>query len=209
MKVIASSPAGSLLCGEATLKIRRSTFIGYVTYCPSVDDVRALLAERCAIHSRATHNCWAYIVGYSGEDIHCSDAGEPSGSAGRPILNVLRSKDLTNVHAVVTRYYGGVKLGVRGLMDAYGEAVAAALETVSLKEYEREVSYSVVLDYPLLDTFLHAVHEFGCVEVSSDYGAAVSLIFKLAATREGEFEAYLATLKASRGLTYESLGDVK
>lgn len=208
LKVISSSCSGSLLSGEATLKVRRSTFIGYVAYCSSVDHVRELLAKRWDVHPRSTHNCWAYIVGYSGESTHCSDAGEPSGSAGRPILNVLRSREITNIHAVVTRYYGGVKLGVRGLMDAYSQAVEAALETVSLKEYVREVSYSVTLDYPLLNTFMHCSREFGCKEVSSEYGAAVSLILNLPATREVEFKAYLATLKASSSLSYESLGDV-
>ena len=103
---------------EASLKIRRSTFIGYVVSVSSIESAKKAISERASTHNRATHNCWAYILGYEGETVHSSDAGEPSGSAGRPILNALKSSALTNVAAVVTRYYGGVKLGIRGLIEA-------------------------------------------------------------------------------------------
>lgn len=189
--------------GETTLKIRRSTFTGWVSYCSSVGEMKALLSQREELHSRATHNCWAYIVGDSGETSHYSDCGEPSGSAGRPMYNSLLSNNLTNVVAVVTRYYGGVKLGVRGLIDAYGEAVDAALAATTVKKFVIYRHYKITIPYPVLDTFWFTAKKHECEEVSADYGASVSLEVQLPVSNFESFELYLTTLKASSDVNYQ------
>ena len=136
-----------------------------------------------------------------------SDAGEPSGSAGRPMFNVLRSHDLTNIVSIVTRYYGGVKLGVRGLIDAYGESVEAAVAGSSLSELVREWEFDISMAYSLLDTFNHVSGTMGCTEVSSEYNEAVHLRVKVKESFKDDFLSYLQTLRDSQGIVFEELGE--
>src|SRR5687768_10618077 len=103
---------------EAEVKIKNSVFICHLRPAQTVEEAKAFISEISGQYKDATHNCWAYITGKNGDIFHSSDAGEPAGTAGKPILNTLNKYRLTNISAVVTRYYGGVKLGVRGLIDA-------------------------------------------------------------------------------------------
>ncbi|HEY8393671.1 MAG TPA: YigZ family protein [Thermaerobacter sp.] len=107
--------------------IRRSRFITHVQPVSSREEAEAWIAEVAARHARATHNVPAYIVGLRGELRWCSDAGEPAGTAGRPVLEVLEREGLTQVAVVVTRYFGGVKLGAAGLVRAYAACCAAGV----------------------------------------------------------------------------------
>ena len=191
------------LC-EASLKIRRSTFIGYVVSATSIEAAKKAISDRAATHSRATHNCWAYILGYQGETAHSSDAGEPSGSAGRPILNALKSSSLTNVVAVVTRYYGGVKLGVRGLIEAYEEATIAALAEAKLKPVIATVTFEVHLPYELASTFLHQVASFSA-QCKQEYGAMVKCFVEVPVEQEQACQKYLQTLAATSKTTFDKL----
>ena len=100
-------------------KIQKSTFIGHLKHITDFDSAKHFIHEINDLHSQATHNCYAYIFGKNGETSFSSDAGEPSGTAGKPILNMLLRHEMTNAVIVITRYFGGVKLGVRGLIEAY------------------------------------------------------------------------------------------
>ena len=91
------------------IKIKRSKFIVHLHYAESVKDAKEYISKISTEHKTATHNCWAYIVGEKGETFHNSDAGEPPGTAGKPILNTLKKHNTTNIVAVVTRYFVGVK----------------------------------------------------------------------------------------------------
>ena len=117
-------PAGPVQIEE---KIQRSVFIARLEPCHDESSARDFLNRVRTEHRDATHNCWAYLLNadaVSGrpETANSSDDGEPSGTAGRPILGALRRSGLVNAMVIVTRYFGGVKLGVRGLIDAYGGA---------------------------------------------------------------------------------------
>ena len=105
---------------------RGSRFIAYVQPVQSVDDFKAALNEVKKLHPKASHHCFAYRLGNSGTIYRVTDAGEPSGTAGRPILGQIDSKGLTNVLVVVVRYFGGTLLGVPGLINAYKSAAALA-----------------------------------------------------------------------------------
>jgi len=107
--------------------IRRSRFITHVQPVRDREEAEAWIAEVAARHARATHNVPAYIVGLRGEVRWCSDDGEPAGTAGRPVLEVLEREGLTRVAVVVTRYFGGVKLGAAGLVRAYAGCCAAGI----------------------------------------------------------------------------------
>ncbi|MGB4096154.1 MAG: YigZ family protein, partial [Acetomicrobium sp.] len=105
---------------KVELTIRRSRFIGHLRVAGSVEEAKKIIREISKEHSNATHNCWAYKVGVDFPQKHYSDGGEPSGTAGKPILGEIERANLTNAVIVVTRYFGGIKLGVRGLIEAYG-----------------------------------------------------------------------------------------
>ncbi|MBQ9565186.1 MAG: YigZ family protein [Synergistaceae bacterium] len=128
-------PAGPVCVEE---KIQRSVFIAQLQLCRDEGTAQDFLSRVRAEHRDATHNCWAYLLGplagQRKEVSNSSDDGEPSGTAGRPILGAVRHSGMVNVMVVVTRYFGGVKLGVRGLIEAYGGAASRALASVQAVE---------------------------------------------------------------------------
>ena len=154
---------------SAEVKIRRSSFICSLGYAETMAEAKEFVTKVSKIHRNADHNCWAYIVGDRGETAHGSDAGEPSGTAGQPMLNTLAGYGLTNVGCVVTRYFGGVKLGIKGLINAYGEAVRAAVEAGTLKKFVRTHSYTVKVPYAFNDTFLRHISDMNGTVCASDY----------------------------------------
>lgn len=158
----------------AEIKIKRSRFICSLAYADSMEGARAFITGVARENHTATHNCWAYVVGDSGEISHASDAGEPAGTAGKPMLNTLQSNEMTCTAAVVTRYYGGVKLGIRGLIEAYSLSVLTAIEAAPLVRLVKTFSLRVDLPYSINDTFLSRLKSFRAQIVSSDYTDQVS-----------------------------------
>lgn len=113
---------------ESLFKDRGSKFIGYAIPVSNEDEVKTQLEQLRELHPSARHVCYAYILGSNSETYRANDDGEPNGSAGLPILNQIRSKEITNVLVAVVRYFGGTKLGVSGLIHAYKEAAKQALD---------------------------------------------------------------------------------
>mgnify|MGYP001947718773 FL=1 len=135
--------------GEYELEIRKSRFICALARVGDEDAARAFIAERRKEHWNATHNCTAYVLGDDGGVQRSSDDGEPGGTAGVPMLEVLRHRRLTDTVAVVTRYFGGVKLGAGGLIRAYGGAVSAAVDEIGVLERRELLVVDVFADYML------------------------------------------------------------
>jgi uncharacterized YigZ family protein len=159
--------------------IKGSRFLATVAPVTSVEEAEAFVERIRTARAGATHNCWAWRVGPTGETFRSSDDGEPGGSAGRPMLRQIEGHGLTNTAVVVTRWYGGVKLGVGGLMRAYGGATGQALDRVARRTVV--VTRRVALEYPYdcsgaVEGFL-AAHRLA--PLSSDYGASVRLVFEL------------------------------
>lgn len=127
--------------------IKRSRFIANVIPCRDEDTAKERLKELCVLHRQADHNCWAYVLGTDPLTEHSSDAGEPSGTAGRPILGEITRSGLINLLVVVTRYFGGVKLGTRGLIEAYSGTAANALARVRRAERIRTRTVKVCFPY--------------------------------------------------------------
>ncbi len=173
--------------GEARFEVRGSEFVGYVAPVDSVEAAEAFVAEVEERHADATHNVPAYRVpageasgarpgARSGEVMlreYSSDDGEPSGSAGKPALNVLVQRDLRNVAAVVTRYYGGTNLGVGGLARAYSRGVKEAVDAAGVVEEAPHERFSVTVEYDDSGT-VRGILESEGVEFEADYGADVS-----------------------------------
>ena len=141
---------------ENTIEIKKSKFITKLYKIDSISEINSILEEIDNEHRNATHVCFAYII--DGKE-KCSDDGEPSGTAGIPILNILKKKNLTNILAVVIRYFGGIKLGAVGLVRAYSNSVVDTLKETSIIELEEgylieaEFSYDQMklIDYILED----------------------------------------------------------
>jgi uncharacterized YigZ family protein len=143
-----------------TLKIKRSVFICTLEPVESIEAAKAFISGKAKENKTATHNCWAYILGEKGEIFHCSDAGEPAGTAGKPMLNALQANCMSNVAAVVTRHFGGVKLGVRGLIDAYFSSVETTVQMKKLERLVRTVGVRVEVSYGFNDPLLNQLGGF-------------------------------------------------
>lgn len=134
---------------EHVLEIKKSRFIARVTQVAGREDAMAFLAQARADHPDARHHCWAYVIGKPGAATHAaaSDDGEPSGTAGKPILNVIQHKGIGDVMVVVIRYFGGIKLGAGGLVRAYGAVTEQALSALRTVEQVHRVTCELHLDF--------------------------------------------------------------
>ena len=133
--------------GEGLLEEKKSKFFSLIEPVTSPEQAMELIAARKKQYWDARHNCFAYVIGDRGEISRCSDDGEPSGTAGRPMLDVLTGEGITNVLAIVTRYFGGVLLGTGGLVRAYSGAVRSALENSIVLERTPGILIKVRTDY--------------------------------------------------------------
>lgn len=132
---------------DVELEIKRSQFLTRLRRVDTDEAARAVIDERRQTHWNATHNCTAYILTPDGRNARSSDDGEPAGTAGVPMLTTLQHNQLTNVVAVVTRYFGGIKLGGGGLIRAYSDAVQEAIEAVGIREVRLMKLLQVDVDY--------------------------------------------------------------
>ena len=132
--------------------INKSRFVCHVFRVATVDEANMYISNIREKHARANHNCVAYLIGENNEFGRASDDGEPSGTAGTPMLEVLQRQNIRNCLVVVSRYFGGVKLGAGGLIRAYGRAVSEALKATGLVKRVKIRSVWLKCDYALLDT---------------------------------------------------------
>jgi len=192
---------------QTEIKIKRSRFIASLAYAATMEEAKGFISRISRAHHRATHNCWAYVVGDAGETSHASDAGEPAGTAGKPMLNTLKRHEMTCVAAVVTRYYGGVKLGVRGLIEAYAQAVEEAVCQAPLLSLVPTVMVRVTLDYAMNDPFLAQAKSLGAWAVDTQYGGQVVHDMAVETAFFPEFNYLLEEFAQQGKLTFQPLED--
>ncbi|GGL48077.1 IMPACT family protein [Halocalculus aciditolerans] len=167
--------------GRASFEVRGSEFIGHVRHAATTDEAEAFVDAVCDEHVDATHNVPAYRVRIDSNGPtdsvllreYSSDDGEPSGSAGKPMLNVLQGQELENVVAVVTRYYGGTNLGVGGLVRAYGKAVKDAVADTDVVEEVPKERFTATVEYDDSGTVRGILESADC-EFDADYAETVS-----------------------------------
>jgi uncharacterized YigZ family protein len=152
----------------AEYKDRGSKFIAYAFPITDVNEFKEKLTAIKKEHPKATHHCFAYRIGLDGNSFRVSDAGEPSGSAGRPILGQIDSKQLTNVLIIVVRYFGGTLLGVPGLINAYRSAAALALQITPVVQKPVLVNYRLQFDYTQMNDIMKIVKHFDCAVLKQD-----------------------------------------
>jgi uncharacterized YigZ family protein len=152
----------------AEFKDRGSKFVGYACPVKTVVECKEKLNEIKKAHPKATHHCFAYRIGLDGNTFRVSDDGEPSGTAGRPILGQIDSKGLTGTLVVVVRYFGGTLLGVPGLINAYKSAASLALQMTPVAQKQVEKEYRVQFDYTGLNEIMMVVRQYNCRVVQQE-----------------------------------------
>ena len=169
--------------------IKRSRFIATVAHAFTEEDAKAFISIIKNEFPDATHNCWAYVAGPPGDTarIGMSDDGEPHGTAGKPILTVLLHSEIGEIVAVVTRYYGGTKLGTGGLVRAYSGSVKNALAGLSIKEKRDVITLTAILDYSKINAVKKMIESFNSEIIEAKYEADVSFKIELPKNNKDSF----------------------
>ncbi len=187
-------------------EIKRSRFIATVDRAATVEAAVAFIDRVSDEFSDASHNCWAYVVGPPGstDRVGMSDAGEPHGTAGRPMLNALLHSGIGDVAVVVTRYFGGTKLGTGGLVRAYTGAVQRALATMVVGERVDRTEITLIVEYSRVDAIQQLFGAFEVEIVSQAFGTDARYDLRLPSGRVEAFRA--AVFDATRGQARFSTG---
>lgn len=182
--------------------IKKSQFIVTLAHTPSVDEAKAFIAAVKAEFPDATHNCWAYQAGPPGTTamVGMSDDGEPHGTAGKPMLNMLLHADVGEISAVVTRYFGGTKLGTGGLVRAYSGMVKLGLETLPTREKITPVRLEVVIDYSAVTLFKRMLPDYEIKVLEENFGADAAFVVEMPKEHAEAFSAAVVELTNGNAL---------
>lgn len=161
--------------GEGFYSEKRSKFLAFAHHVETIDEIKDILASYHKKYYDARHVCYAYVLGADKADFRANDDGEPSSTAGKPILGQINSYDLTNVLVIVVRYYGGVNLGTGGLIVAYRTAAADALDhaTIETRLVEEVITYS--FPYPMMNAVMRVIKEMQPRIVSQTFDNTCSI----------------------------------
>ena len=184
-------PAGA---GEAEFVEKRSSFLGHVRYVETEDEAKAFVTEMKKKFYDARHNCWCYII--KDGAVRYSDDGEPQGTAGIPMLEVLKREGVTNVVCVVTRYFGGVLLGTGGLLRAYTKSAKDALNAAGICVVRRWVKAEITCSYAMLERLKTECTAIGGVVADIEYSADVCLKLLLPEDKADAFSQRTADVTA-------------
>jgi uncharacterized YigZ family protein len=189
---------------RAELKVKGSRFIGEAYLAGDEAEALVKLETVRKREHAATHHCFAWQIGLEGlTTFKYSDAGEPSGTAGRPIYDVIEGAGLTNTMIVVTRYFGGTKLGTGGLVHAYGNAAQAALKSAGVNTHYLTRTYRLVLDFSRYDSWLRQMAAMEAEIVESEFTDRVNLKVTIRRSRAGRLRDAFREVTAGKGLCEE------
>lgn len=179
--------------------IQKSRFITVIAHTPDIDSAKSFIQQVKLTYPDARHHCWAFVAGAPSDSqvLGFSDDGEPSGTAGKPILAQLQGSGVGEITAVVVRYFGGTLLGTGGLVRAYGQGVQKALKLLELQEKVPMQSFSLVVDYALHTDIVHGINLFHGVVQDQSFAENITLQFALPFDQIDLFSQHLVDL--SRG----------
>ena len=180
---------------------KRSKFIAIALPVRSVEEVKALLEEYQKKYYDARHVCYAYMLGPERKEFRANDNGEPSGTAGKPILGQINSNELTDILIIVVRYFGGIKLGTSGLIVAYKAAAAEALAAAEVVERTVDETTAFRFEYPLMNEVMRIVKEEGPEIVSQGYDNDCLMSLRI---RRSLMPRLKARLEKVEGLSFEN-----
>lgn len=184
---------------EFSEEIKKSRFITFIAHTEGIDAAKAYIQSIKEQFPDARHHCWAFVAGRpdDSQQLGFSDDGEPTGTAGKPILAPLLGSGMGEITAVVVRYFGGIKLGTGGLVRAYGSGVQQALKLLPTKMKVPQLRFSVACEYSLVSLLEQVVEQYHGKVLSSEYTDKVTFILSLPAVHSGEVEVKLRDI--SRG----------
>ena len=177
--------------GQVQEEIKKSRFICHAKRVYSEEEARAFITAIKKEHYKATHNCSAFIVGERSEIKRTSDDGEPSGTAGVPMLGVLENHNLTNVCVVVTRYFGGIKLGAGGLIRAYAGSVALAVKEIGIIEIKEQAGIQIHMTYAQYQEYGNFLKENNLIELETNFTDQVDTMIFVDKERKDDIKADL------------------
>lgn len=178
--------------GEGTYSEKRSKFLAFAHHVETLEEIKDIIQEYRKKYYDARHVCYAYMLGAKREDFRANDDGEPSSTAGKPILGQINSRELTDVLVVVVRYYGGVNLGTGGLIVAYKTAAAAALDAseIVIRQVESVITYD--FPYVMMNAVMKVVKDIKPRIISQTYNGTCEIKFGI---RQSEAEQLKERLK--------------
>jgi uncharacterized YigZ family protein len=188
--------------GQAEYKDRGSRFIAFAFPIQNRNAFKSELSQLKDKHPSAAHHCFAYRLGTDANDFRSSDDGEPSGTAGKPILGQIDSRQLTNVAIIVVRYFGGTLLGVPGLINAYKTVAALTLQTTPIVKKNIEIKFRLQFDYTRMNEVMTIVKKYNCTVISQqmDLFCAIDI-----GVQKGALELVLLRLREIKGLELERM----
>lgn len=170
--------------GKGIYKEKMSKFISFAFPVSSADEAKAAIKSLQNEYHDARHVCWAYMLGADRARWQLNDNGEPSGTAGKPILGQINSLELTDVMVAVVRYFGGIKLGTSGLITAYRQAAREVLETVDIIERHEMRTISFTYPYMVMNDVMKLAHGDGCETIGSTFDNVCAMTIRVEADRE-------------------------
>ena len=184
--------------GEGVYREKMSRFLSFALPAYSAEEARQKIKDYQNEYCDARHVCWAYMIGPEMTEYQLNDNGEPSGTAGKPILGQIRSHGVTDVVVIVVRYFGGIKLGTSGLITAYKEAASMALDDAGKKEMHQMVEVLIEVPYISADRVMRIIKENENIDVKNrEFGNIIRLHL---AIRQDEEEEILGKMKMAEGV---------
>lgn len=180
---------------EGLYKEKGSKFLAFAIPVSDVEEIKEILKEKRKEYHDARHVCFAYILGEKGEETRANDDGEPSGTAGKPMLGTLVSKGVTNVLLVVVRYFGGTKLGTSGLINAYRTACQDALDQNEVVEKILEAKCDILFEYPFLNDVMRIVKEENATIVTQQFDNDCTMRISIRKRDEEKLRSRLAKIE--------------
>ena len=184
--------------GSDSFIIKKSQFIGHGIPAQTEDEALAFLRSIRAQYKDASHNCFAYVIGRNGGIMRYSDDGEPGGTAGLPIIEVIKARQVVNCCVVVTRYFGGVLLGAGGLVRAYAQGAKTALDAAHVVTMEDSVRFWLGVDYPLWGRVEHYLQDAPALCEETDFAATVTATLVTRLRDQSQVYADLARITDGR-----------
>ncbi len=185
---------------EGIYKDKGSKFIAYLYPINSENDIKEIISSLKAEHSKARHHCWAFRLSPDRTVFRLNDDGEPSGTAGRPILNTLLSNELTNILAVVVRYFGGTLLGVPGLINAYKSATIEAVKNAKIIEKTVNSTFIIEFGHPQMNEVMKIVKEEDLKTSNHNFDLNCSFLLEI---RQSQVNKVLSKLEKVEGLKWK------
>ena len=183
---------------EGQYSEKRSKFLAFALPVENVDEVRELVAQYQKKYYDARHACYAYMIGADRQTFRANDNGEPSGTAGKPILGQINSNELTNILIIVVRYFGGIKLGTSGLIQAYKAATAEAISNAEIVTKTVDENLSVVYEFPMMNSVMKVIKDLNPKIISQGYETDCTMTLQIRKGMIPELKSRLSKIDTLR-----------